>query len=48
LNAREDHARALAGLVAQHVSGWPEASSKEDPDALNASRERALEMGAER
>ncbi len=48
LNAREDHARALAGLVARHVRGWPEASYPEDPDALKASAQRALEMGAER
>ena len=48
LNAREDHARALSRLVENHASGWPETIAAEDPEALGATRERAMEMGAER
>jgi ferrochelatase len=48
LNAREDHAAALVGLVSRHVNGWPEAIGVEDPDAQEKTRQRALEMGAER
>jgi ferrochelatase len=52
LNDRPDHIAALAGLVARHVQGWPEADPARDPAAaaseLAASRARALAMGATR
>jgi ferrochelatase len=52
LNDRPDHIEALAGLVARHVQGWPEADPARDPAAeaaaLAARRERALALGAVR
>jgi ferrochelatase len=52
LNDRADHVAALAGLVARHVQGWPEADPARDPAAVAsdraASRARALAMGATR
>ncbi|MBT8088597.1 MAG: ferrochelatase [Gammaproteobacteria bacterium] len=43
LNARDDHVRFLADLVARHIGGWPRSYS-DDP----ACRERAVAMGASR
>ena len=50
LNDRADHMAALADLVCRHTQGWPEtdaAIGPVRPDALSASRERALALGAE-
>jgi len=46
LNDRPDHIRALAALAARHTAGWPEAEQAPDPEAAEASRRRALELGA--
>ncbi|TVQ48718.1 MAG: ferrochelatase [Gammaproteobacteria bacterium] len=52
LNDGADHIALLATLARRHVAGWPEASAQYDETAreadAQASRERALEMGAPR
>jgi ferrochelatase len=52
LNDRPDHIAALAGLVARHGQGWPEADPGWDGRAIEAelaaSRERAIALGAPR
>jgi len=52
LNDREDHLNFLARLIARHAGGWPETADDFDIDAIadarEASRDRALAMGAER
>ncbi len=45
LNDRADHITAIAGLIAEHCSGWPETTMAPDTDALNKTRERALSAG---
>lgn len=44
LNERDDWIRALSALVLAHLHGWLDAAP--EPAALNASRTRALGMGA--
>lgn len=52
LNDRDDHILALTDVAASHLQGWPEAASSKNAtsvaDALEASRRRALAMGAAR
>ncbi len=52
LNDRSEHVEVLAALVAKHAQGWPQASENWDAEAtktqVDASRKRAIEMGAER
>jgi len=43
LNARDDHALFLAGLIQQHTEGW---TSRVNDTSLQESRERAQAMGA--
>jgi ferrochelatase len=43
LNERDDWIRALSNIVSENLQGWIETEGKE---ACNASRNRALEMGA--
>ena len=45
LNDSPDWLRALTHLTEQHLAGWP-TQKADDPMALQASRERALAMGA--
>jgi ferrochelatase len=45
LNEQPDHIEALTLLAIEHMSGWEEPAGRE---ALAASRDRALAMGAER
>ncbi len=47
LNASEAQVALYADVVARHVHGWPEFSGSDDPAAREASRHRALEMGAQ-
>ena len=47
LNASEAQVALYAGVVASHAHGWPEFSGRDDPAAREASRHRALEMGAQ-
>ncbi|MFM6986060.1 MAG: ferrochelatase [Hydrogenophaga sp.] len=47
LNDSPDWLRALTHLAEQHLSGWP-TQKADDPMALQASRERALTLGARR
>lgn len=50
LNDRADHIQALAGLIQQHLAGWPEGSddwSAEDPAVIRQRWQRALSFGAE-
>lgn len=51
LNARDDHATFLARLIERHAAGWPESSTdwnaSDQAQELQASRKRALSMGAE-
>ncbi|WP_090206022.1 ferrochelatase [Ectothiorhodospira magna] len=50
LNARQDHADALADLICRHAQGWPEADEHYDREAQREAGElarvRALAMGA--
>lgn len=47
LNAGDDHAAMLAGLITRHVSGWPESTSQQaSPRGLQDSLRRARAMGA--
>lgn len=52
LNDRPEHIRALTGLAAKHMQGWPEAdpmwSESHRARELEASRQRALALGATR
>lgn len=52
LNARADHAQALAALVERQFAGWPEAAPGWDPaqqeDAARQRTARALALGATR
>ena len=52
LNASPEHAAVLAGLVREHVGGWPEASqpklAEESTTTLAATLRRAMQLGAER
>jgi len=52
LNDAPEHIEALAGLVRQHMQGWPDTRPDTDPKALEAewteSRRRALAAGAPR
>jgi ferrochelatase len=45
LNDSPDWIRSLTALVERHLQGWP-TQQADDPMALQASRERALGMGA--
>lgn len=44
LNAGEAHVNVLAGLIAQHLQGWP--TAQPDPAASEATKARALRAGA--
>jgi ferrochelatase len=47
LNASDDHATMLAGLIARHAAGWPESSSQQvSATALQDRLRRARAMGA--
>ena len=48
LNARDDHARALCELVIRHACGWPETVVSTGTTPGPDTRERALNMGAEK
>jgi ferrochelatase len=47
LNASEAQVDLYAGVVARHAHGWTEFSGSDDPAAREASRHRALELGAQ-
>jgi ferrochelatase len=47
LNASEAQVALYAGVVANHAHGWPEFSGRDDLAAREASRHRALELGAQ-
>ena len=47
LNAGDAQVGLYAGVVASHAHGWPEFSGRDDPAAREASRHRALELGAQ-
>ena len=49
LNDRDDHIAALADLLCQHASGWPEAEgTAPTPQALAERQQRAQKKGAQR
>ena len=47
LNARPDHAQALAQLLVRHLQGWDD-SSAWTPERLQLCQQRARSLGAER
>lgn len=46
LNDRPEWISALAALAQNHLQGWPTGAADDDRDAQEATRQRALALGA--